>query len=66
MEIIKPSTVTGFTVDFELQILLSNCGTIHAMTPCLDTAYDNLIGSDINDKLKRKMNLTGSLLQGIG
>ena len=35
------------------------------MTPCLDEAYDNLIGSDFNDKLKRKLNLTGSALQGI-
>ena len=35
------------------------------MTPCLDEAYDNLIGTDFNDKLKRKQNLTGSALQGI-
>ena len=35
------------------------------MTPCLDEVYDNLFGSDFNDKLKRKLNLTGSALQGI-
>ena len=35
------------------------------MTPCLDDAYDNLFGTDFNDMLKRKLNLTGSALQGI-
>jgi hypothetical protein len=46
---IQTSTFIAFTVDFELQKLISNCNSsVTRMTPCLEEAYDNLFGSEYN------------------
>ena len=47
---LQTSTVTAFTVDFELRKLISNCNSsVTRMTPCLEEAYDNLFGSEYNN-----------------
>ena len=49
-ETIKPNTMNVFTVEFDMQYLISNCNSsISRMTPCLEKAYNNLFGSDYNN-----------------
>ena len=49
---IQTSTFIAFTVDFELRKLISNCNSsVTRMTPCLEKAYDNLFGSEYNNKV---------------
>ena len=41
--------MSAFTVNFELQKLISKCNSsVTRMTPCLEKAYDNLFGSEYN------------------
>ena len=57
-EIIKPSTMNAFTVEFEMRSLITNCNSsITRMTPCLEKAYDILFGSDYDGIVSSK-NLT--------
>ena len=51
---IQTSTMSAFTVDFELRKLVSNCNSsVTRMTPCLEEAYDNLFGSEYNHKVNK-------------
>ena len=49
---VEVSTSSAFTVNFELRKLLTNCNSsVTRMTPCLEEAYDNLLGSGYNDRV---------------
>ena len=49
-EPIKPSTMNAFTVEFDMQSIITNCNSsVTRMTPCLEKAYNNLFGSDYNN-----------------
>ena len=51
---IQTSTFIAFTVDFEVRKLISNCNSsVTRMTPCLEETYDNLFGSEYNNKANK-------------
>ena len=59
LESIEQSTVKAYSVNFELQKLISHCDSnIDSMTPCVLEAYDKMFGPDYNNVVDLKMALT--------
>ena len=64
-QIIKPCTCNYFSVEFELNRLVSNCNSENTqITPCLEKAYNNLFGSDYNHMVERMKNMSETALDG--
>ena len=64
-ESIERSTVKAYSLDFELQKLISYCDSnIDSMTPCVLEAYGKMFGSDYNNVVDLKMALSTTAGKG--
>ena len=65
LESIERSTVKAYSLDFELQKLISYCDSnIDSMTQCVLEAYGKMFGSDYNNVVDLKMALSTTAGKG--
>ena len=66
-EMIEPSALKAFYVDFELEEMISNCDSnTLAMISCLEKAYGEMFGSKYNTTVDRKINMSNTAINGKG
>lgn len=67
MEVIEPSTMNVFSIEFGQKTLISNCNSnIMKMTPCVKKWYETNFGTSYENMMPSSLNSSLTGLKGLG